>query len=517
MPIKSPDPSRISSEPFSNLPPNNRWWIFLVLGFLAALFPLAYDLHSNVTANYPASPKANFKPISLTPESSLTGSSYLPLIFNQSETLPLANTYRVNLPFFNGDVQFTETGILWFGKVNSTDNYVDVRLGYTDQELYIRLAAFDRRLWYDTTPAPGELTSWDAASLYLDLDGNTGKIPDANDYQFVGQLNWSEPRTGYQAAYQGDGSGWMATPVPFTTISRYWGDAPNNDEDDRGWSLTYRIPLTSLGLDRPPPDGRIWGMAVTLHDRDDAAGTLIPAKSWPPAMSPGEPETWGQLAFGLPAYSTPIVTPSGTTVIRHELNGAIVADGMVGGSSICGTGLDFWTEWGEANYAGASQVNIQNQFAVADWPCFSKFYITFPLDAIPPAAEIISANLTLYQFGNAGGGNYGDPTASLVQVFTIADAWDENRLNWNNAPLASENVSRAWVEPITSPISYPGAPRTWDVSKAVADAHMESQTLRLVLYSADGDYNSGKYFYSSDIGDWNAEGRPTLKVVWGYP
>ena len=487
------------------------------MGFFVALFPLADYLHSYITANYLASPEANFKPIALTPDSSLTGSVYLPLIFKQSEILPLANTFRINVPFFDGDVQFAETGIFWFGKVNSTENYVDVRMGYTNMELYIRLAAFDRRLWYDTTPTPSELTSWDAASLYLDLEGNTGKSPDANNYLFVGQLNWYESRTEYQTAYQGDGSGWVAAPVSFTTVSRYRGDAPNNNVDDRGWALTYRIPFTSLGLDRPPPPGRIWGLSLTLHDRDNATGTLIPAKSWPPAMSPGEPESWGQLAFGLPAYSTPPVTPSGTTVIRHKLNGAIVVDGMVGGSSTCGTGLDFWTEWGEANYAGASQVNIQNQFDVADWPCFSKFYITFPLDAIPPEAEVISATLTLYQFGNAGGGIYGAPSDSLVQAFTIVDGWEENILNWNNAPLASENVSRAWIKPITDPIGYPGVPRTWDVSKAVAEAHMESQSLSIALYSADGDYNSGKYFYSSDQGDWNAEGRPTLQVIWGYP
>jgi hypothetical protein len=234
-------------------------------------------------------------------------------------------------------------------------------------------------------------------------------------------------------------------------------------------------------------------------------------------MSPGKPETWGQLSFGLPAHLSRSVTPSGTTTIRNKLDGATVVDGMVGGSSVCGTGLDFWTEWGEENYAGASQVNIQNQFDVADWPCFSKLYINFPLDAIPPSAEVISATLTLFQFGNAGGGEYGDPFVSLIQVFTIADNWDETMLNWNNAPLASENVSRAWVEPITGPNVLPGVPRTWDVSEAVAEAHMGSTPLRLALYSADGDYNSGKYFYSSDIDDWNAEGRPTLKVVWGYP
>jgi hypothetical protein len=38
--------------------------------------------------------------------------------------------------------------------------------------------------------------------------------------------------------------------------------------------------------------------------------------------------------------------------------------------------------------------------------------------------------------------------------------------------------------------------------------------LRLALYSADEDYHSGKYFYSSDAG---IEARPTLKVIFGNP
>ena len=190
---------------------------------------------------------------------------------------------------------------------------------------------------------------------------------------------------------------------------------------------------------------------------------------------------------------------------------------MAGGGTTCGSGLDFWEEWGEANYAGASQVNVQNQFDVADWPCFSKVYITFPLDSIPPAVEVISATLTLYQFGNAGQESEVDPPISLIQVFTIADDWEETELNWNNAPFASQNVSRAWVEPISDDPGLPGAPRTWDVSQVVAEAVVAGRPLRLALYSADGDYHSGKYFYSSDIGVWNAGGRPTLTVVWGNP
>jgi len=39
--------------------------------------------------------------------------------------------------------------------------------------------------------------------------------------------------------------------------------------------------------------------------------------------------------------------------------------------------------------------------------------------------------------------------------------------------------------------------------------------LRLILYSADSAYHSGKYFVASDTGDWNLEGRPRLDVQWG--
>jgi hypothetical protein len=51
----------------------------------------------------------------------------------------------------------------------------------------------------------------------------------------------------------------------------------------------------------------------------------------------------------------------------------------------------------------------------------------------------------------------------------------------------------------------------------VAQAYGKGQPLRLAMYSADSDYHSGKYFTSSETGDWNAEGRPLLTVVWGSP
>ena len=49
--------------------------------------------------------------------------------------------------------------VFWFGRVTPTENYADVRVGYTSQELVLNVATFDRRLWYDDAPSPGDLTA----------------------------------------------------------------------------------------------------------------------------------------------------------------------------------------------------------------------------------------------------------------------------------------------------------------------------------------------------------------------
>jgi hypothetical protein len=118
----------------------------------------------------------------------------------------------------------------------------------------------------------------------------------------------------------------------------------------------------------------------------------------------------------------------------------------------------------------------------------------------------------VYQFG---GSDPSQALRSLVQVSTVGQAWDEASITWNTAPLAVENVSQSWVDVIPSPgLPWPGAARTWNVSWALTQAYGASQpVLRLALYEADGAYHSGKYFSSSDTGDWNAAGRPTLRVI----
>lgn len=421
----------------------------------------------------------------------------------------IVSTRRVNAPHFNGRVTISESAIFWFGRVTPTENSVDVRVGYNDHHLRIHVAAFDRRLWYDTAPSPQSLTDWDSATLYLE----TGE----DVYRFDSQLVWWEERGDYQAAYRLNGGDWIAHTAPFTTTSGWRGNAPNDNEDDRGWWTCYYIPFDSLGVSGPPTRGMVWRMALALHDRDDGAGTPIADQVWPETMASQQPVTWGQLAFGSPTYEPPPAVPGSTVTVRQGLEGATVLDADVGGSSVCGqqAAPDYFTTWGDLNYAGKEFVNIQNQVDVADWPCFSRYYVTFPLDAVPADRVIVSATLTLHLWGGAGEGWDPGPQPSLIQVLTVGREWDESTLTWNNAPLAIENVSATWVEPVDEYAEPPGIPYKWDVSGPAAEAYARGEPVRLALYEADTAYHSGKYFHSSDVGDWNAEARPTLSVTWG--
>jgi hypothetical protein len=426
---------------------------------------------------------------------------------------------RVNVPYrlvSPPNPQATQPAIFWFGRVDNVNNYADGRVIYDDTELRVFVHVMDRRLWYDTSPTAAELAEWDAVTLYLSLDGNHGLTAGTNAYQFVAQLNHWQARDSYQAVYRGNGAAWIPAAIPFTTTTGWRADGLNNNQAARGWHVSFTIPFSSLGLAGPPAQGSIWGLAVVLHDRDDAAGTPIPDTVWPETMVGNVPASWGQLHFGLPASGATPGLPTDTTIIRHGLAGATVYDAHVGGHTVCGSDHwpDYFSTWGEANYAGYGQINVQNQWDIADWPCFSKYFVTFPLAVSPPVGKtLLRATLVMHQFGSAWGDGV-EP--SYIQVLTVNEAWQEATITWNNAPLAGENLSGTWVEPVAFP-GWPGIPHAWDVTRAFVDAMATGQPLRLALYSADGAYHSGRYFSASEAPDWNATARPTLYIVWGEP
>lgn len=430
-----------------------------------------------------------------------------------------AQMRRVNVPHFADTIRSSEAALFWFGRVDPAQNYADVRVAYTQQEVWINLTIFDQWLWQDNaqTRTPASLETWDAATVVLDTGDGTTSGPSARSYRFVGELSTWRPRTDYQASYVGNGVGWSYSAAAFSTETGWRGDATNNGTADRGWVITFHIPFSSLGLSGPPAADTTWRLGVQLHDRDSQTSPAVSDKFWPNGFVRDNPTTWGQLAFGLRSSQTlPIPPAAQTYTIRQGLGGAVVADAMVGGGSTCAEGVNFFSAWGSLNYAHSTTLVSQNQGDVADWPCFSKIYVDFPLSGLPVGRAVVSATLTFYQFG---GSDPSQALRSLVQVFTVSEAWNENAITWNTAPLAVENVAQSWVDVIPPPgLPWPGAARTWNVSWAVSLAYSAGQpVLRLALYEADGAYHSGKYFTASDAGDWNQIGRPTLQVVLADP
>lgn len=416
--------------------------------------------------------------------------------------------------------RFYEMAIFWFGRIREADTYVDVRLGYTDRAIFVHVAVVDRRLWYDPDTSIDELTNWDAVGLFLHPGAGEGGELSA---QSLGLIAGASPEVDdsedFAASMRWQDGAWRFVQVGFSTIPGWRGDGFNTPSDDSGWTMSFEIPFLGLGLDRRPLEGEEWALGVVVYDRDGDAQTPA-AEVWPAGVDPSSPSTWGRIQFGLPAApSAPTAAPGGSTILRNGMNGVRVVDGAVGGHTGCGDGLNPWTEWGDAVWDGLDQFNIQNQRDIADWPCFSKYYITFPLDRIPFGRTVTSASLILHQFG--GSGTHPDcpslPNRSLIQVFTVAEDWDPGSLSWNTAPLPVENVSQAWVDPHPSFTGWPGVEIRFDLTRAVAQALEEGDPLRLALYSADSGCHSGKYFSASEAGEWNAIARPALEVEWARP
>src|SRR2546423_7325020 len=420
---------------------------------------------------------------------------------------------RINIPYFqNSAVPFNQTAIFWFGSVSSSDNFIDVRMGYNNSELYVDLHIVDRYLWYDPNAKAPNLATGDTATVYLNTNQNGSNAPDQNAYKFVAQVDWFQPRTYYQQAYIGNGSTWVVSPIPFTAVSG-WRGTGFNGKEDAGWTMTYHIPFSSLGTAGPPSQGTPWKLGIQVHNQDNASDTPLSLKWWPETADDLLPSSWGVLVFGLPTYQAPQTTNNAPYTVRNGLNNQVVTDGMVGGSLGCyNKGLNRWTGLGGQSYPGATRVNIQNEWDISDWNCFSKFYISFPLTSLPAGQGVVSARVTLHEYG--GSGTKGKPTPSLIQVASVNEGWNPTTLAWNNAPLVKENISRTVVNTVSNPTPS-GQPYSWDVSKALANAYAAGQPLRLVFYSSDSPYNTGKYFFSSAIADWNAQSRPTLQATLG--
>lgn len=435
---------------------------------------------------------------------------------------------RVNVPYFSSDIAWAEAGIFWFGRVDPPggpgQNYADVRVAYTAEELVIYINIEDYYVWYDTEATlTSDLTRYDAVAVYLDTAHDQAASPQPDDYLFLSGLCLYGCGDGsnHRREARGTGGGWdftwQGTWTDGTWASWWCNPGPNSNDCgiDFGWWSYIHIPWSALELSGPPSQGTLWSLGVLLYDRDGQppAGYLAP-EYWPETFDANNPSTWGELAFGLASYTPPSASPQGTTVIRRGLGDSVVEDAWVGGGGNCTGGHEGDPE--HDNYGGDTNLYVENQSLIADFTCFSKSFLRFYLGGIPPDKIIIFATLSLHHWGNA---DWEQAQPSLIWLLTVDGDWGEYTLTWNNAPLARENLTATWVG-VLMPETFPGWPGVrydWDATQAVAEAYAAGEPLNVALYTADTNFNSSKYLTSSDAHDWNAEGRPKLTVVWGEP
>lgn len=375
---------------------------------------------------------------------------------------------RIHLLFFaeaDLDSRYAEMAVFWFGRVDPRSNSVDVRAGWGREELFVGLAIIDRLLWYDPRARAEELTHWDAVSLNIHPPG--GPL-----HRFVGMLHEAEVPS---ARARSGGKG--PTHEGFRAVPGWWGEKLNDATEDRGWALTFRLPWATLV--RRPREGEVWRVGLVVHDRDSPDQPSGPDQVWPQGFDPDRTQTRGEFVFGQSKWRPPPHREVQEFLIRHGHQRQRVVDQAVGGGSVCGDGLDFWTEWGDSTReAGAPDVNIQNQSDIANWPCFSRYFVTFPLDSLPKDLVVVQATLVLHQFGNS---EPSEARPSWIQVLEVKGYWEEGRLSWNTAPPVWQNWGGAWVGVLARFPGWPGVPRHWDVSRAVAQAHARPRLLRLVL------------------------------------
>jgi hypothetical protein len=124
------------------------------------------------------------------------------------------------------------------------------------------------------------------------------------------------------------------------------------------------------------------------------------------------------------------------------------------------------------------------------------------------------------QFGNPGyGPGYADNGTkdTVMQVFEVDKGWKEMTITWDNAPVPRENTGRTLVRPLPGdckPTPYwfcsPGIPYMFDVTQIVKRAQAGGRGwASLALYTAAGQYHSGKFF-------WSREGAEPPIVRIGY-
>jgi hypothetical protein len=467
----------------------------------------------------------------------------------------------------DGRVDWQRVTLFWFGRVSQRDNAVDGRIVWTEEGLLVRAAVFDRQIWDEAGPTD-DLSAWDSLTLQLDLDGEDDDKAsiDARSLRIDAQAR--RHGTERTVVRRGEGGAWVPAgitpgelgarrdPGAILLEKAYRG---GERDESRGWHVVFFVGWRALGLSGPPADGqRVLRFAMRVFDRDDRAGTLRGAEHTLPFAlgADAPPRDWGRIelvpasvlswtesgagagrsasayAIGAPAIAYRAGSEWTVSIREGAMVGprpAVVENAAVGASERLCSGDDAYNFGeGRASWGGnltRAYFHVQEQADYADWPCFARAYVRFPLDGIAESAVVVSAQLVMHHKQPTSGGDEGE--RSLVHVFHVGNGlrgrdvlWSEENLTWNDAPLPIENLAATWGDRTgVTQTGWDDLPEwRWDVTRAVRRAWAE-RAVSFALQSSDSEYHTGKEFVrSEDFPDWgDPTQRPRLDLVLADP
>lgn len=254
----------------------------------------------------------------------------------------------------------------------------------------------------------------------------------------------------------------------------------------RGWDVTTTTPISYSTLGISPTAGIT--MPLTIRFTDVDSGTQHTALWDGVAVVGGVSEG---------------VQPVAPLVLREY---PITEDAPLGGAGDCGNNSypNYFPTWGSYAWPNYPYANIQAQWDAADWPCYSKYAMNVQIPQFE-GREIVKAAIELKQFGNAGY-EYGDTGTTVIQTFLLDKPIQNGVTAWDTLPTVVKQLSKTAVTELPVECNFycnPGVPWLFDVT----DAKEITDTFGVVLYTAAGQYHSGKYFGTV----FGAE-KPVLKV-----
>lgn len=367
---------------------------------------------------------------------------------------------------FDSSISVVRSNVFWFGELNEQSNAIDMRIGHNATELMLSASVFDDDIQYST----------DTSADWHDFDTMRYEIAiNGSDYTVETMTRHYQPLEMYARFGQLNNGQFVQIPVDLKHQGSWFGDSPNNVGNDRGWYSIIYISWDALGGQSD------FVLTVTNFDKDlDYQGS----------------QTWS----GLVSLEQLPLGTDGTEFVRFSRGGEwLVDDAHVGGAFDCGVTEkpDFFPTWGDVSYPQAPQINIQNQMNTEDWPCFSRYMIWFDIPVGLDRKMVSNATIIMHQFGEAG---HAWPHNSLefIPDSNIQAIWVEQPeppYTWNNTPEIKAHLSTTYVPSRNEVFVNPPVAHEFDITYAIKNA--DGNRVAILLYSADWDIHSGKYFYGS--------------------